>query len=69
MAMTFTLVSHLRELLVALIQSRAEERKHAEMEKERLAIEVRHRDGHSAADRSGRISVDRRRRPGHGEHQ
>lgn len=67
MAMTFTLVSHLRELLSALIQTRAEQRKHAEMEKERLAIEVRHYDRHSA--RSDRNALDRRKRQGRGVHQ
>ncbi|KAF7793005.1 hypothetical protein EIP86_004110 [Pleurotus ostreatoroseus] len=40
MAMTFTLVSHLREQLSTLIQSRAERRKQEEMEKERLALEA-----------------------------
>ncbi|KAF5365749.1 hypothetical protein D9758_003301 [Tetrapyrgos nigripes] len=39
MAMTFTLVSHLREQLSELVLSRAERGKKAEMEKERLAIE------------------------------
>jgi hypothetical protein len=47
MAMTFTLVSHLREQLSDLVISRAENRKKAEMEKERLAIEVRSRSGFS----------------------
>lgn len=40
MAMTFTLVSHLREQLSALVRKREGDRKHEEMEKERLAIEV-----------------------------
>ncbi|KAK7467102.1 hypothetical protein VKT23_004162 [Stygiomarasmius scandens] len=39
MAMTFTLVSHLREQLSELVRSRVEKRKKDEMEKERLAIE------------------------------
>jgi hypothetical protein len=41
MAMTFTLVSHLRERLSELIRSRQEERQKLEAEKERLALEVR----------------------------
>ena len=40
MAMTFTLVSNLREQLAALEKERVEQRKKDEMEKERLAIEV-----------------------------
>jgi hypothetical protein len=40
MAMTFTLVSHLRELLSSLVRSRAEDNRKAEAEKERLALEV-----------------------------
>jgi len=40
MAMTFTLVSHLREQLSALVRSRAEKLRREEMEKERIAIEV-----------------------------
>jgi len=40
MAMTFTLVSHLREELSALVRKREEQRKHEESEKERLAIEA-----------------------------
>lgn len=40
MAMTFTLVSHLRERLSELIRNREEQRKRDEMEKERLALEV-----------------------------
>ncbi|KAJ7155989.1 RWD-domain-containing protein [Mycena crocata] len=39
-AMTFTLVSHLREQLSALVKRRTERRRKEEMEKERLAIEV-----------------------------
>ncbi|KIK59901.1 hypothetical protein GYMLUDRAFT_44385 [Collybiopsis luxurians FD-317 M1] len=39
MAMTFTLVSHLREQLSALVQSRDARRKFEESEKERLALE------------------------------
>lgn len=41
MAMTFTLVSHLREQLASLVSSRVERRKHEESEKERQIIEVR----------------------------
>ena len=41
MAMTFTLVSHLREQLVALVRDRAEKQRKEEVEKERLALEVR----------------------------
>lgn len=40
MAMTFTLVSHLREILSNLIRERAEKKKREEREKERLALEV-----------------------------
>ncbi|EKM55426.1 uncharacterized protein PHACADRAFT_195458 [Phanerochaete carnosa HHB-10118-sp] len=40
MAMTFTLVSHLREQLVALVRDRSERQRKEEMEKERLALEV-----------------------------
>lgn len=40
MAMTFTLVSHLREQLSSLVRLRAENKAKSEMEKERLAIEV-----------------------------
>lgn len=40
MAMTFTLVSHLREQLSRLVRSREERRKKEEAEKERLALEV-----------------------------
>jgi len=39
MAMTFTLVSHLREELSSLAKSRVERRRREEQEKERLAIE------------------------------
>ncbi|KAJ7632594.1 ubiquitin-conjugating enzyme/RWD-like protein [Roridomyces roridus] len=39
-AMTFTLVSHLREQLSTLVRTREEVRQKAEMEKERLAIEA-----------------------------
>ncbi|KAF7363423.1 RWD-domain-containing protein [Mycena sanguinolenta] len=39
-AMTFTLVSHLREQLYALVKTRAERRRKEESEKERLAIEA-----------------------------
>ena len=41
MAMTFTLVSHLREQLGLLVRTRAEAREKEEAEKERLALEVR----------------------------
>jgi len=40
MAMTFTLVSHLREQLSRLVRSREERHKREEAEKERLALEV-----------------------------
>ncbi|KAL0946924.1 hypothetical protein HGRIS_013085 [Hohenbuehelia grisea] len=40
MAMTFTLVSHLREQLSVLIRARAEKKERDEREKERLAIEA-----------------------------
>lgn len=40
MAMTFTLVSHLREQLLVLVQERQERRRFEESEKERLALEV-----------------------------
>ncbi|KAF4614623.1 hypothetical protein D9613_003044 [Agrocybe pediades] len=39
MAMTFTLVSHLRELLSELVRFKIEEERKAEAEKERLALE------------------------------
>ncbi|KAK0503236.1 ubiquitin-conjugating enzyme/RWD-like protein [Armillaria luteobubalina] len=39
MAMTFTLVSHLREQLSTLVRSRADRRRKEELEKERLALE------------------------------
>ena len=41
MAMTFTLVSNLREQLATLEKDKVEQHKKDEMEKERLAIEVR----------------------------
>jgi hypothetical protein len=40
MAMTFTLVSHLREQLSQLVRSKLEEQNQRESEKERLALEV-----------------------------
>lgn len=40
MAMTFTLVSHLREQLSRLLRERIERRKKEEQEKERLELEV-----------------------------
>lgn len=40
MAMTFTLVSHLREQLAELVQSRAEKERQLAAEKERLELEV-----------------------------
>jgi len=40
MAMTFTLVSHLREQLAELVRSRAEKERHLAAEKERLELEV-----------------------------
>jgi len=40
MAMTFTLVSHLREQLSLLVRSKLEEQRQRESEKERLALEV-----------------------------
>lgn len=40
MAMTFTLVSHLREQLAVLVKERTERRRKEEVEKERLALEV-----------------------------
>jgi len=41
MAMTFTLVSHLREQLSQLVRSKIEEHNRRESEKERLALEVK----------------------------
>lgn len=41
MAMTFTLVSHLREKLSGLVENRVNARIAEERERERLAIEVR----------------------------
>ena len=40
LAMTFTLVSHLREQLAILVKYREEQRRKEEAEKERLALEV-----------------------------
>lgn len=40
MAMTFTLVSHLREQLSQLVRTKLEEQKQRDAEKERLAVEV-----------------------------
>jgi RWD domain len=40
MAMTFTLISHIREKLLALLQSRVERKRREAIEKERLEIEV-----------------------------
>lgn len=40
MAMTFTLVSHLREKLSTLVHARYEHHKQEEAEKERLVVEV-----------------------------
>ena len=40
MAMTFTLVSHLREQLSTLVRARADKLRREEAEKERLALEV-----------------------------
>lgn len=40
MAMTFTLVSHLREQLSELVRTRDERKKKVEAEKERKALEV-----------------------------
>ena len=41
MAMTFTLVSHLREQLATLVKAKLERRLFEEKEKERLVLEVR----------------------------
>ena len=40
MAMTFTLISHLREQLAELVRSRAENERQLAAEKERLELEV-----------------------------
>jgi hypothetical protein len=40
MVMTFTFVCHLQEQLSALIKSKKEKRRQAEIEKERLELEV-----------------------------
>ena len=40
MAMTFTLISHIREKLLALLQFRVERKRREAVEKERLEIEV-----------------------------
>jgi RWD domain len=40
MAMTFTLISHIRERLLVLLQSRVEQKRREAVEKERLEIEV-----------------------------
>jgi hypothetical protein len=42
MAMTFTLVSHLREQLSQLVRLKLEEQRQRDSEKERLALEVSH---------------------------
>ena len=42
MAMTFTLVSHLREQLAELVLSRVEKERRLAAEKERLELEVEH---------------------------
>lgn len=41
MAMTFTLVSHLREQISQLVRKKIDEQEKREREKERLALEVR----------------------------
>lgn len=72
MAMTFTLVSHLREQLSDLAKAKVEKRKREEKEKERLALEV----CTAAPDACmTRISLwrlndrNRRKRPGLAVHQ
>ena len=51
MAMTFTLVSHLREQLAELVRSRAEKERRLAAEKERLELEV----GHLLASANGTL--------------
>lgn len=50
MAMTFTLVSHLREQLSGLVENRVKARTAEEHERERLEIEVRHLLGSMAQE-------------------
>ena len=61
MAMTFTIVSHLREQLSLLIQTRSERRKKEALELERKALEAgQHPRMHSLTHRNNHV---RKRRP------
>jgi hypothetical protein len=51
MAMTFTLVSHLRESLSSLVITRAEKREKEERERERIALEVAKRTSMTTCSR------------------
>lgn len=67
MAMTFTLVSQLREQLSTVVRTRVERRKREEAEKERLALEVRISVG---SIRTIRLNVSyRRKKREHEVHQ
>lgn len=63
MAMTFTLVSHLREQLAVLVKERAERRSQEEAEKERLALEVRFEVATPRWPCLHTLRLDRRKRP------
>ncbi|KAG6333129.1 hypothetical protein ID866_5956 [Astraeus odoratus] len=58
MAMTFTLVSHLREQLSALVEARIKGRIAEEHEKERLALEVRIREAEEARTRGTPVTME-----------
>lgn len=67
MAMTFTIVSHLREQLSLLIRTRSERRKKEAMELERKALEAGQRPQiHWLANRNAHV---RKRRPAQGARQ
>jgi len=65
MAMTFTLVSHLREQMSCLVRKRADQLIAEEREKERLAIEVKS----SVLFRPQEVHITRRKRRGLAELQ
>lgn len=66
MAMTFTLVSQLREQLSQLVRSKIDEHNKREAEKERLALEVRINDPRSS--RSVLIDLHTGRGKAHSRH-
>jgi hypothetical protein len=65
MAMTFTLVSHLREQMASLVRKRADQLMAEETEKERLAIEVK---SGVLFEQQG-VHITRRKKRGLGEPQ